>query len=127
MNEMFNDENLSGLFEKAKNMINEGNIPDEVKDMMSKMTNNNGSGNNSTGNMSSGMPDIDMETMMKIKSVMEQMQKGADDPRANLLKSLKPYLRETRKDKVDQYVKMLNMSKVIETLNKSGNDSSQKS
>lgn len=59
---------------------------------------------------------------MKMKNIMEKMKNSGNDPRANLLMSLKPYLKETRKDKVDQYVKMLNMSKVVEMLNNSGGE-----
>lgn len=74
------------------------------------------------GNNGSSNPQIDMETLMKMKNIMEKMKNSGNDPRANLLMSLKPYLKETRKDKVDQYVKMLNMSKVVEMLNNSGGE-----
>ena len=35
-----------------------------------------------------------------------------NDPRSNLLYSLKPYLREERKDKLDQYANLLKISQV---------------
>ena len=48
-----------------------------------------------------------------------------NDPRANLLLSLKPYLKDSRKDKVDQYIKLFGMSKVMELFNSSGGEKSK--
>lgn len=58
---------------------------------------------------------IDMNTILKMKSVMEKMN-NKNDPRANLLYSLKPYLREERKNKLDQYANLLNVAKIAELL-----------
>ena len=60
--------------------------------------------------------------IMKMKSIMNSMKSNKNDPRANLLKSLKPYLNKNRKDKVDQYIKLFNMSKVFEVMNPLGGD-----
>ena len=48
---------------------------------------------------------------MKIKSVMEKFN-NSNDPRSNLLYSLKPYLR--RKEKLDQYANLLNVAKMAD-------------
>ena len=50
---------------------------------------------------------------MKIKSVMEKMN-SSNDPRSNLLHSLKPYLRESKQDKLDQYANLINVAKIAE-------------
>ncbi len=68
----------------------------------------------------SEMPDI--ETIMKIKKIMDSMKTNSNDPSVNLLSSLKPYLREEKKTKVDQYIKILNMSKAMSTINDFGGD-----
>ena len=49
---------------------------------------------------------------MKIAGNMNQK----NDPRSNLLASLKPYLRDGKKEKLDNYINLLNMSKIAETL-----------
>ena len=46
---------------------------------------------------------------------MENMN-NKNDPRANLLYSLKPYLRETKQEKLDQYVNLLKVSQIAEVL-----------
>ena len=131
-----NNEDMSELFSKFSNMINEGNIPDEMKNILSSIsssntndanaTNNYSSSSDSNSNQSTGTSSfdtssIDFETILKMKSMMEKL-KNTNDPRANLLLSLKPYLKESRKEKVDQYVKFLNMSKVLELFNNSGGE-----
>ena len=50
---------------------------------------------------------------------------NSNDPRSNLLYSLKPYLREERKAKVDQYANLLNVAKIAELFNNTNNNSSQ--
>ena len=53
---------------------------------------------------------------MKMQSIMNNMN-NKNDPRANLLYSLKPYLRDSKKDKLDQYVNLLNISKIADVMN----------
>ena len=80
--------------------------------------------NNSTPNNNNNF-NLDMNTIMKMKSIMENMN-NKNDPRANLLYSLKPYLRDSKKDKLDQYVNLLNVSKIAELMNKNNNNEEKK-
>ena len=59
--------------------------------------------------------------MMKMKSVIEKMN-SSSDPRSNLLQSLKPYLREEKRGKLDQYSKILNMTSIMELLNQNNDN-----
>ena len=137
------DNNMNDLINNVKNMVNSGNIPPEIQQMMNSMksSDNNTSSNNSSNidinkilsqvspeminNLSSSLNqnnfNLDMNTILKMKSIMESMN-NKNDPRANLLYSLKPYLRESKKDKVDQYVNMLNISKIADFMNKPNAD-----
>lgn len=128
---------------KLKNMMNKGDlndvisqIPPEMIQNFSSMMQNNSSGSNSnnqnqsnnstvngnnnseqnsSNNNSFNFNNIDMNTILKMKSVMEKMN-NKNDPRSNLLYSLKPYLREGRKEKLDQYANLLNVAKIAELL-----------
>lgn len=82
--------------------------------------NNNSSNNNS--NSSQGMPNIDINTMLKMQKIMSAMNSSSNSSGANLLRSLKPYLKPSRQAKVDEYIQLFNIEKVIETMNKSGGD-----
>lgn len=59
---------------------------------------------------------IDINTMMKMKSVMEKIN-NSSSPRNNLLQSLKPYLRDEKRSKLDQYSNLLNMANIMELFN----------
>lgn len=107
-----NENDMSELFSKFSNMINEGNIPDEMKNILSSMQNKQSE--EKTEGENNDSPSIDFETIMKMKQIMEKMKGTEKDPRANLLLSLKPYLKESRKDKIDQYIKLFSMSKAME-------------
>ena len=60
---------------------------------------------------------LDLETMLKIKNILDTMQSAKNTPEANLLASLKPYLNNNRKQKLDQYMQFLNISKIIDVFN----------
>ena len=77
----------------------------------------NNSNSNPSSNSNSNNFNLDIGTIMKMKSIMENMN-NKNDPRANLLYSLKPYLRDSKKNKLDQYVNLLNISKIADVMNK---------
>lgn len=115
------DENdMSDMIKNISKMINEGNIPDEVKNIV----NNLKSDSSSSVNNSTSSPNLDFETILKMKSIFEKINSN-EDPRANLLRSLKPYLKDSRKSKVDQYIQLFNMTKVMDILKPNGGEASK--
>ena len=56
---------------------------------------------------------------------MDSMNSNKDDPRTNLLMSLKPYLKESRKEKVDQYVKLFGLGKAFEVFGALGGENNK--
>lgn len=113
------EKDFSELLKNFSQMINDGTIPDEMKNIINNFSSNN---NSNTENSSSSFQNIDINTIIKIKSMLEKMN-DTNDPRANLLRSLKPYLKSNRKSKVDQYIQLLNMSKVIDLIKPNGGES----
>ena len=73
--------------------------------------NSSSNSDNSENNNSSFASNIDFETILKIKTIMETLNKK-DDPRSNLLYSLKPYLRECKQKKLDQYVNLFKITQI---------------
>ena len=122
-------EDMSDLIKKMSDMINNNEIPDNIKNILGNLSNGQNSGTsspNSTEDNSKkdndSVPNIDINTMLKIKSIIDSMNKQQNDPRPNLLKSLKPYLKTSRKEKVDQYIKLFSMGKAFEILNPLGGE-----
>lgn len=116
-----NNEDMSELFNKFSDMINNGNIPDDMKNILSSLSSNNNSDNTKNKEASNNSSSIDFETILKMKSIIDKLD-NTDDPRANLLLSLKPYLKDSRKSKVDQYIKLFGMSKILEAFKDSGGE-----
>lgn len=132
MDNMNIDENT---MQNIKNMVDNGNISDAISSIspemiqnFSKLLSNQGSNNqNSNSSQNSGnnsnqqsnnfdLNGIDMNTIMKMSSVLGKMKNTSNDPRANLLNSLKPYLRDSKKGKLDNYINLLNVSKIAEIM-----------
>ena len=137
------DENT---MKNIKNMVDNGNLSEAMsqispemiqnfskilsnQDNQSAEANNNTQANfsaneDSTQNTSSSdsnnsgfdFSNIDMNTIMKFSSAFSKMNNSKNDPRANLINSLKPYLRDEKKGKVDQYMNLLNVSKIAEIM-----------
>ena len=110
-----NNDEMSELFSKIGDMVNSGNIPDNIKNILSSISSNNNEHSESS-RKTDDTSSIDLETILKIKSIIEKMN-SQSDPRSNLLLSLKPYLNDSRKDKVDQYIKLFSMGKAFEMFN----------
>ena len=139
---MAEDNNLSNIISNFKNMLNNNNndssntVNDSeptsnlniTPEMIGNLANMLKSSSENTSSATSSSPDfedtsnnqsssnqssnnIDFETILKIKSIMETLNKK-DDPRSKLLCSLKPYLRETKQKKLDQYVNLLKITEV---------------
>lgn len=56
--------------------------------------------------------------MMNIQKMMSMLNSKSDDDLTNLLFALKPYLRNQKKEKIDEYVKLFRMGKMAELWNK---------
>lgn len=139
LNNMNIDENT---MKNIKNMVDNGNISEAISNISPEMIQNfskilSNQGNNTQNqfqNESSNQNDninqksqninnnnfdlngIDMNTIMKISSVIGKMNNSKNDPRANLLNSLKPYLRDSKKGKLDNYMNLLNVTKIAEIM-----------
>ena len=119
------DNDMSNLMAKVNDMLKNDNMPNEFRELVKNLSNSNSS--NGFNEQSSNNPPIsdsgfDIATLMKLKSVMDKMNSKQDNHSSNLLTSLKPYLSSKKKDKIDQYVKFLNMSKMMSALNLFGGD-----
>ena len=104
------------MIQNFSKMVNQNNI--NTANTANTTSTTNSTYSESTTNSSSSSPNInnlDANTIAKITSAFSKMN-NKNDPRSNLLYSLKPYLRDTRKEKLDQYVNLLNVSKIAEIL-----------
>lgn len=116
-----NSSNFDSIFESIKNSISSNSSFDNFNNNSDKNFNdiNNDFNTNNINNSNSSNPfsNLDIGTILKAKSIMDKMGNLQNDPRSNLLLSLKPYLKDSRKEKVDQYIKIFSMTQLFENLN----------
>lgn len=134
-----NNEDMSDMIQKLSSMINNSNNTDSennsndissnsnetsFENLQSILANMNFNSDNNESNYNNQENNnnfnFDFETIMKMKNIMDSINSSKNSPEANLLLSLKPYLNNNRKQKLDQYMQFLNISKVIEAFNSNG-------
>lgn len=115
LSELMNKNNESN--QSSANSNNDSNSSNSV----SNNTNSQGNSTNSDFANNFDFNNIDINTMMKVKSMMEKMN-NSSGPRNNLLQSLKPYLRDEKRSKLDQYSNLLNMANLMELFNQNNKE-----
>lgn len=115
------------LSDLIKNFSNSNIDMNKVNEILNSLkSNDKSSSSNESNKNSSEKPttsDIDINTILKIKEMMDKINSSHNDKRSNLLLALKPYLRKSRQTKLDQYMKLLNMAPLLEMFkNDNGGD-----
>ena len=59
---------------------------------------------------------LDIDTILKIKDIIAKINKNQNCPRNKVLHSLEPYLEESKREKLEQYIKIANLLSVLENL-----------
>lgn len=131
------DGDMNDIFQKFNSILEDKDMSDNLKNILNNFSSSNTSTENSSNNQSCSEKtntkensntnsfNFDINTILKIKSIMDSLNNEADDPRANLLLSLKPYLANSKKDKVDKYIKFLQLTKVLEAIGPIGGDNTK--
>lgn len=126
-------EDMSEIVNKFSEILKEKNI--DLNDVLSNISSSSNDSStktsdnvdNSSGNSNSvdnSFGNIDIDTIMKIKNIMDKVNSGNNSSRTKLLMSLKPYLKESRKNKLDQCIQLANMSNIFESFGNRGKSSS---
>lgn len=106
------NEDINNVFEKFSDILKEKDI-----DLNSILGNEQSNENNNSTNSDFS---FDINTIMKIKNIMDNMN-NKNSPRNQLLMSLKPYLEEEKKEKLEQYIKIANLLSVLNSLDEQKN------
>lgn len=113
---------MSEMFKNFSSMMEGKEIPDNIKEMLNSLQNNNSEKNSNNQNNSQNIPNIDINTMLKMQKIMSAMNNSSNNSGVNLLRSLKPYLKPSRQAKVDEYIQLFSIEKVIELMKQSGGE-----
>ena len=98
---------MADAMDTLKNILGD-DAEDKIKTVMNSLS--------SADNTSEG---IDSSNgLNQIMQIMDSMAVNKNDPRTNLLLSLKPYMREGRKHSIDSAVRLLGLTNVTKMLKK---------
>lgn len=116
-----NSTNTDSNFNKNNEKVEESNSSIDLDSILKILQNNTkSSSNNSSNNDNSSSNNVDINTILKMQEIVKSMNSESNSSRSNLLRSLKPYLKPSRQEKVDQYIQLFNMEKVFKMLNNNG-------
>lgn len=105
---------LNTLISSIQDKLNEKKSEDSPN--LSSLLNNLNSNNNNDKKDQS----VDPSTLLKISKIMSKM--NSSSPQKNLLLSLKPFLRKSRQDKMENYITILNVISILDSLKDKGSD-----
>ena len=123
-------QNFSKMLSQTQNgnSNNNGSSNSNSNDYQNNTSNNFAQSNNNSSSNSSGngsnfdFSNIDMNAVMKMASNLNLNNSNRNDPRGNLLSALKPYMRDSKKGKMDYYMNLLNMAKMADLFKNNSNN-----
>ncbi len=149
-----NNNDFDELVKKAQTMINNNQVPPEIAEMMRNMNannniknhNNNSSSSSNSNNANENSSSFDNGNMMNKQGSQNyhnynnDKNSGIDlnaiisntnfnqesDDISNLLKALKPYMSNAKKEKIDEYIKLVQMGKAAKLFNELNNNNNNK-
>lgn len=116
-----NDDNNENT---STNTYTNQNINSNNNESYSSNINNNFNENDSNSNTSSNnnfdFSNLDMNTILKMQNLFSKFNRST--PKKNLLYSLKPFLNQTRQDKLGEYITILSIMDALDIFGKKGSD-----
>ncbi len=104
------------LAKKLSDILNEKNI--NLNEILENFQAN--SSNENTKNSEADTCQFDADTLLKIQKLLKLLKSESNSNDEQLLRSLKPYLRDSKKTKIDQYIKLLHILKLFENFQEMG-------
>lgn len=104
------------LAKQLSGILNDKNI--DLNEILENFKNN--SSNENTEKKDTDSSQIDTSTLLKIQQLLNLLNKNSNNRDEQLLKSLKPYMRDSKKEKIDHYIKLLHIYKLFENFQEMG-------
>lgn len=105
------------LLDKLSSILSEKNI--NINDILEDFQNN--SSNETTSEKTNDFNNIDPAMLLKLQRIMNLLNtKNSNSKDETLLLALKPYMRNSKKEKIDQYIKLLHIINMLEKFQEMG-------
>ena len=101
---------MADAIDTLKNILGD-DAEDKIKNVMSSLS-------SSQTSLPTEMNNDGLEQIMQVKNIFDSISQNRNDPRTNLLLSLKPYMRGGRQKSIDSAVKPLGLTNITKLLRK---------
>lgn len=102
---------MADAMDTLKNILGD-DAEDKIKNVMSSLS-------SSDDDTAADSFDADnLSQLMQLKDIMQSVTSNRNDPRTNLLLSLKPYMRSNRQRSIDSAVKILGLTNLTKLFKK---------
>ena len=102
-------ENSGSMYDALKGILVE-DADEKISTVLNSISGKNE--NESVSALKNTINPKNMEYIMKLRSVIDEMENVGDDDRSRLLLSLKPYMRNNRRNSIDSAIRLLNLTKL---------------
>ena len=102
-------ENSGSMYDALKGILGE-DADEKISTVLNSISGKNE--NESVSALKNTINPKNMEYIMKLRSVIDEMENVGDDDRSRLLLSLKPYMRNNRRNSIDSAIRLLNLTKL---------------
>lgn len=105
---------MADMMDTLKGLLGD-NADEKINTIMSALNKSDDGGSNSPAAIEDApVPSsvISPELLIQAQGLLSQLTSAENDTRANLLLSLKPYMRSSRQDTIDSALKMLNIARL---------------
>ncbi len=109
------ENDISNVINQFSDILKEKDI--NLNDFVNANTENNGNKNDSNENSGNNGFNLDINTILKFKTITDKLN-NSNSPRASLLQALKPFLSSKKQNKLDEYIKIVNVLSILDVLNK---------
>ncbi len=101
---------MADAIDTLKNILGD-DAEDKIRNVMGTLS-------ASSDSSDTGFNADSLNQVMQLKSIVESMTNNRNDPRTNLLMSLRPYMRTGRQHSIDSAVKLLGLTNLTKFLRK---------
>lgn len=102
---------MADTMDTLKNILGD-DAEDKIKNVMSSLSSSD------NGEAAESFDADNLSQLMQIKDIMQSVTSNRNDPRTNLLLSLKPYMRSNRQKSIDSAVKLLGLTNLTKLFKK---------
>ncbi|MBQ7096948.1 MAG: hypothetical protein IJN96_02640 [Clostridia bacterium] len=114
---MADNMDFSNAIEQLQTMLSSDDGQAQIQDIINMFGQNAVENTSAPSAPSDAFGGLDMNTIMKISSIIQTMNNDSNNPKTVFLNALKPFLKKNRQNKLEQASKLLKIANVLKAFN----------